>query len=269
MEMSIEEFSPHYCCSRRCFVIYDVQFRNKHFLGGQQSLVNVCRQLQQIEYYTATHCNTLQHTATHCNTLQHNATHCNTMQHAATQNVYLPVVAANQAIHRNSATHCNTLQHTPTYCNTLQHTSTLLQRDEHHTENLQHTATHCSTQRVPASCCSESRPTQEHCNTLQHTATHYNILQHSATHCNTQRVPASCCSEASSCCRPPRYNTLQHTATHCNTLQHTEHIATHNVYQQVVAVKRALVAGHLESLCLHQFPIAAPKPPHAHVLETV
>ena len=69
-------------------------------------------------FYTATHCNTLQHTATHCNTLQYTATHCSKPQ--------------------NTATPCNTLQHPATHCNTPQHTAT-------HCNTLQHTATHCNT----------------------------------------------------------------------------------------------------------------------------
>ena len=66
-------------------------------------------------YYTATHCNTLQHTATQetdvccvCVVI-----HCNTLQHTATQETAVCCVCV--------VIHCNTLQHTATHCNTLQH----------------------------------------------------------------------------------------------------------------------------------------------------
>ena len=71
-------------------------------------------------WYTATHCNILQHTATHYNTLQHTATHCNTLQHTFVRVTYFHPWKYMRHIMNlwHTATHCNTLQHTATHCNT-------------------------------------------------------------------------------------------------------------------------------------------------------
>jgi len=80
-------------------------------------------------YYTATHCNTLQHTATHCHTLPHTATHCHALLHTATH----CTTPHHTAISRDAIaasilpdfpiTFSLPLQHTATYCKTQPHSA--------------------------------------------------------------------------------------------------------------------------------------------------
>jgi hypothetical protein len=79
-------------------------------------------------YYTATHCNTLQHTATHCHTLPHTATHCYTLPHTAPHRTTLPFRAAPllppscRISPLPSVCRCNTPPHTAKHSHTLHHT---------------------------------------------------------------------------------------------------------------------------------------------------
>jgi len=74
----------------------------------------ICGRVPELcTYYTATHCNTLQHAATHCNALQH--THCTTRCIGCQNCAHVPL--------QHTATRCNTLQQAATRCNTLQHTA--------------------------------------------------------------------------------------------------------------------------------------------------
>jgi len=97
----------------------------------------------RVLFFTATHCNTLQHTVdtvTHCNVLQHTASHCNTLQHTAIHcSTHLPNPERQKSYEPTpTCVYCNTLRHIATHRNTLQHAAT-------HYDTLQHTTTHCST----------------------------------------------------------------------------------------------------------------------------
>ena len=117
----------------------------KHDVEVFLSTVTDDNSLQSILWYSATHCNTLQHTATCRHILQHAATHRGT-----------------SSVDRYGSTsylsYCP-LQHTATHCNTLQHTAT---PKDNVAEVQNDTARHCKT----------LQDTATHCKTLQRTATH-------------------------------------------------------------------------------------------------
>jgi len=71
----------------------------KHDVEVFLSTVTDDNSLQSILWYSATHCNTLQHTATCRHILQHAATHRGT--------------SSRPSILLSTATHCNTLENTP------------------------------------------------------------------------------------------------------------------------------------------------------------
>jgi len=66
-----------------CEILWHCYLQSNTFLWWCSDVLRHAAICRDFVYFTATHCNTLQHTATHCNALQHTATHCNTLQHTA------------------------------------------------------------------------------------------------------------------------------------------------------------------------------------------